>query len=1195
MANSTGSKQVVELLTWGKWALLVENRRSLKPEIEDNSSIRHKNRWHFATMIAAAVAATRWIGRFHLPKAPTGPSHHQLRLLQTLTLNAGSTSLKYSLYDVTRKGASLNAAVIASGLVDKVGSSEGCITHNKSLVVENEPILTHTVGLSMLLDILKEREKVDPSTIECVGHRVVHGGAVFSEPTVITPDVLYEINKLSSLAPLHNPPAVAGIEASNALFPTAMQVAIFDTAFHTASMPPSSYRYAIPKDLFEDHGIRRYGFHGTSYQYVTKAVADSLGKQSNDLNLIVMHLGGGASMCCIRKGRSIDTTMGLTPLEGLVMATRSGDIDPGIFNYLVENGYTENEVNNILNKQSGLLGLSGISSDMRVIKEKAVEGDSECRLARKVFAERCRKYLGSYFIKLNGDVDAIVFTGGVGEGDVEMRQAILDGLEDHMQICVDPSKNETAVGADVIMEINKQFTKTKVLVVPTDEELSIATQSADLALPKDEEPLPTTQMRSQPRVSSNLFCHSLGQTYTAPEEVGLMNVFSASAEKIGYFRPVGRGGSSDYRIKLMKEHFDLEDSKESMFGVDEEEAWQAIGDGKEDLIFERVIKKYLDYAKDKDFVMVSAFTSGDDSLHWAGKLCSTLNIPSVILGDASHDTQFGIAQAAFRSHGAECLGAIVSDVTDVESERARVQESGLKPLALLPRTDILTKRTVREVMSVLKDGICLYGSNHLDEFIGRMFIYTIQVDDALELFQEDELAIVSHNRVDMLMSLLLAAQSSNAPTPAGVLFTYHKLGEMSPKVVSILDGIEDIRFPVIATSEDTFKAAKTIESTPNFVTAESQAKLDAAKALMEEHLDYSLLDHFQSTDDEKRDIGPRLFQYSTFLKARQLQKTIVLPEGADPRVVEAAGILAKRKLCKVILVGDPEVIHAHAEKARVSLDHITVVDNKNYDGIDEMVDAMVEARKSKGLTPLEAKEFLVQDVNYFGTLMMHLGLADGMVSGAMHSSANTIRPALQILKTAPGASLVSSIFFMLLEDGVKVFGDCAINVAPTAEQLTEIAVASAKTSKQFGITPRVALLSYATGDSNRGDLIDKVIDATRKAKSMAAEEGFMDPALIEGPLQFDAAVDPAVASVKAKDSLVAGRANVLIFPDLNSGNNGYKAVQQASKTIAVGPILQGLKKPVNDLSRGATVDDIVNTAVITALQAAEELDDDGGE
>lgn len=894
-------------------------------------------------------------------------------------------------------------------------------------------------------------------------------------------------------------------------------------------------------------------------------------------------------MCCIKNGQSIDTTMGLTPLEGLVMATRSGDIDPGIYDFMLKNGYTEDQIYTILNKESGLFGLSGRSSDMRIIKDNAQQGDGDCRLAREVFSERCRKYLGSYFVKLSGKVDAIVFTGGIGEGDADMRRSILDGLQENLQIGLDYAKNENAVGPDFPMTISPAFSKTKVLVVPTDEEISIATQSADLVLPQKK----SKSIGALPRLSqvkTNLVCHSIGHAYTAPEEIGLMSVFASSVDNIGYFRPIGKSkGHNDYRIKLMKDHFGLRDDESTMFGVDEEEALQMIADNREDELNEQIIRKYLEYSSKKDFVMVSTHTENDDALHLAGKISSTLNLPAVIIGDANHSNNIGIAQNAFKSHGSECLGVIVTDVENIEEERKDLVDHDLKPLALIPRSQILSRRTVREVLEVLDDGICLYGEEHLDVPIGKMLINTMQVNDIMDHLEEDQLVIVSHKRVDVLMSLLLAAQSSNAPNIAGILFTYHKPGDMNQEVASLLNGLSDIRIPVIATSSETFKVATKIEQTPAFITSLSTGKIDAAVSSMAENLDYSLLDHFQSDEylSNKRDIGPRLFQYSAFQKARQLQKKIVLPEGADPRVVEAASILVKRKLCKVILVGDPEIIHENAEKLRVSLDGITICDPQNYEGFDEMVDSFVEARKSKGLTEIEASNFLQQDVNYFGTLMMHMGLADGMVSGAMHSSANTIRPALQILKTAPGASVVSSVFFMLLEDGVKVFGDCAINVAPSAQQLAEIAVASAKTSMQFGIEPRVALLSYATGDSNSGDLIDTVIEATALAKQKAEEEGFLDPDMIEGPLQFDAAVDPAVAAVKAKDSLVAGRANCLIFPDLNAGNNGYKAVQQASKTIAVGPVLQGLKMPVNDLSRGATVDDIVNTAVVTALQAAD--------
>jgi phosphate acetyltransferase len=720
-----------------------------------------------------------------------------------------------------------------------------------------------------------------------------------------------------------------------------------------------------------------------------------------------------------------------------------------------------------------------------------------------------------------------VFTGGIGEGDASMRQSILDGLQENLQIALDLAKNENAVSPDFTMTISPAFSKTKVLVVPTDEEISIAMQSTNVVLPEKK----IESINSLPRLSqmkTNLLCHSIGHTYTAPEEIGLMSVFASSVQKIGYFRPIGkRQGPDDYRIKLMKKHFGLIDNESMMFGVNEEVALQMIADNQEDELNERIIKKYLEYSSKKDFVMVSTYTKSDDALHHAGKLGSTLNLPAIIIGDTKNSKNIGIAQTAFESHGSECLGVIVADVENVEETRKDLVDHDLKPLALIPRSQVLSRRTVREVLEVLDDGVCLYGEEHLDVPIGKMWIHTMQVNDLVNHLEEDQLVVVSHKRVDILMALLLAAQSSNAPNIAGILFTMHKPGDMNHEVVSLLNGLRDIRIPVIATSSETFPVATKIDQNPVFITSMSKGKIDAAVTSMTESLDYSLLDHFQSDEylKNKRDVGPRLFQYSAFLKARQLQKTIVLPEGADPRVVEAAAILVQRKLCNIILVGDPDVIRENAKKLRVSLDGVTICDPYNYDHFEEMVEAFVESRKSKGLTPLEAKKFLLEDVNYFGTLMMHIGHADGMVSGAMHSSANTIRPALQILKTAPGASIVSSIFFMLLEDGVKVFGDCAINVAPNAKQLSEIAIASAKTSIQFGIEPRVALLSYATGASNSGDLIDTVIEATALAKKEAEKEGFMDPDLIEGPLQFDAAVDPAVAAIKVKDSRVAGRAN----------------------------------------------------------------------
>ena len=468
-----------------------------------------------------------------------------------------------------------------------------------------------------------------------------------------------------------------------------------------------------------------------------------------------------------------------------------------------------------------------------------------------------------------------------------MRQSILNGLQKNLQIAVDPAKNEIAIGPDFAMNISPALSKTKVLVVPTDEEVSIAIQSANLVLPENK----VDSIDSLPRLSqvkTNLVCHSLGHTYTAPEEIGLLSVFASSVDKIGYFRPIGkRQGQDDYRITLMKDHFQLTDPEHMMFGVNEEKALQMIADGQEDLLFERIIKKYLDYSSKKDFVLVSTYTGNDDALHWAAKLSSTLNLSTIIIGNASNSKNLGITETAFKSHGSECLGVIVTDVDNVEEERKDLTDHGLNPLALIPTSPVLSKRTVREVLEVLDDGVCLYGEEYLDVPIGKIRIHTVQVNDLVDHLREEEdsLVVVSCKRVDVLLSLLLIAQSSSAPNIAGILFTYHKSGDIDQEVISILNGLNDIRIPVIATSSESFDVATKIQQTPAFITPMSKEKIDAAVTSMTENLNYSCIEHFQSDEylESKRDIGPRLFQYSAFLKARQLQKTIVLPEGADPR------------------------------------------------------------------------------------------------------------------------------------------------------------------------------------------------------------------------------------------------------------------------------------------------------------------------
>jgi phosphate acetyltransferase len=321
-----------------------------------------------------------------------------------------------------------------------------------------------------------------------------------------------------------------------------------------------------------------------------------------------------------------------------------------------------------------------------------------------------------------------------------------------------------------------------------------------------------------------------------------------------------------------------------------------------------------------------------------------------------------------------------------------------------------------------------------------------------------------------------------------------------------------------------------------------------------------------------------MFEYQLLERARSERKRIVLPEGEDDRILKAAGRLLHRGVADLTILGDEADIRARAAELGVDLADAVVLNPRTSELCDQFAEQYAELRKKRGITVEQARE-TIHDVSYFGTMLVHNGLVDGMVSGAAHTTAHTVRPAFEIIKTMPEVSTVSSIFLMCLADKVLAFGDCAIVPDPTAEQLADIAISSSRTAAQFGIEPRVAMLSYSTGSSGTGADVDKVRAATELVRQRDPE------LLVEGPIQYDAAVEPSVAATKMPDSPVAGRATVLIFPDLNTGNNTYKAVQRSANAVAIGPVLQGLNKPVNDLSRGALVSDIVNTVAITAIQA----------
>ncbi len=395
--------------------------------------------------------------------------------MKVLVINCGSSSLKYQVLDMT------DESLLAKGLVERIGIDGSVINHTKSgedTIVNEVPMKDHKEAIAQVLAAVQDPEHgvvKDMSEIGAVGHRVVHAGEKYADSVVIDDTVMEALEECIEIAPLHNPPNLAGIEACRALMPTTPMVAVFDTAFHQ-TMPPESYIYALPYEYYEKYGIRRYGFHGTSHKYVSQRAAQMLNVSLNDLKLITCHLGNGASVTAIKHGKVVDTSMGFTPLEGLVMGTRSGDIDPAIVSYIKEKeGLDDEAVNNVLNKKSGVLGVSGVSSDFRDIEAAVEEGNERADLALRLFAQRVRFYIGAYIAEMNG-VDAIVFTAGVGENDISMREIICNDLG-NLGIKLDPIKNKVR-GKDTV--ISDEDSKVKLLLIPTNEELMIARDTVSL-------------------------------------------------------------------------------------------------------------------------------------------------------------------------------------------------------------------------------------------------------------------------------------------------------------------------------------------------------------------------------------------------------------------------------------------------------------------------------------------------------------------------------------------------------------------------------------------------------------------------------------------------------------------------------------------------------------------------------------------
>lgn len=672
-----------------------------------------------------------------------------------------------------------------------------------------------------------------------------------------------------------------------------------------------------------------------------------------------------------------------------------------------------------------------------------------------------------------------------------------------------------------------------------------------------------------------------GDTGKSTIALGVLQMLAASAARVGVFRPIARSTDEpDYILELLVEHTTADLTYEQSLGVTYE---QVHADA--DAALSEIVNRYHEVAAQCDAVVIvgSDYTDvgSPSELGFNARIAVNLGAPVLLALRGSGRTPDEIAQLATLCHGElrqhhAHLAAIVANrcaPDDLDAVTDALASVGV-PAWSLPEIPLLVAPTMAELLEAVDGSLYSGDSSLLQREALRVMVGGMTAEHILERLTEGVVVIAPADRSDVLLALVNAHEAEGFPSLAGIIMNGGI--EPHPAIARLVAGLGP-RLPILTTELGTFDTASAAAQTRGRVAVGSQRKVDTALGLMEQRVDAKTL-------LERLDIAiptittPQMFEYQLIHRARADRKHIVLPEGGDDRILRAAGRLLQRQVADLTILGEEGPIRRRASELGVDLDSATVLDPKNCDYAEDFAAEYTELRKHKGMTIDRAREIMA-DISYFGTMMVHKGIADGMVSGAAHTTAHTIKPSFEIIKTTEGVSTVSSIFLMCLSDRVLAYGDCAVVPDPTAEQLADIAVSSAQTAAQFGIEPRVAMLSYSTGESGSGADVDKVRQATALVRERNPE------LLVEGPIQYDAAIEPSVAASKLPDSDVAGRATVFIFPDLNTGNNTYKAVQRSAGAVAVGPVLQGLRKPVNDLSRGALVEDIVNTVAITAIQA----------
>ncbi|WP_299323923.1 phosphate acetyltransferase [uncultured Maribacter sp.] len=674
--------------------------------------------------------------------------------------------------------------------------------------------------------------------------------------------------------------------------------------------------------------------------------------------------------------------------------------------------------------------------------------------------------------------------------------------------------------------------------------------------------------------------------------LGLMQLLLGRTAKVGYFRPIiddVPNGKTDNHIDTVLSYFNVDMKPEEAYAYTRSQVVQLKNQDKDDEIVGHIIHKYKTIENKFDFVLVEGtdFSGEGAIIEWDINvlIAKNLGIPAVILASGKNKTldelvgNLYMAYDSFKEKGVEVLLIVANKV---QPENVTIVSNGLKEklpddilVGTIPVNNVLGSPTLKEIAQEL-DAKVLFGEDYINNQVGSFSVGAMQLRNYLTHLKSDSLVITPGDRADIILGALQANISTNYPSLSGIVLTGGLIPEDS--IIKLIEGLSDI-IPILSVARGTFYVTNKIGTIRPRIYAENTEKIQTSIQEFEKYVPTEELAEKLITFKAKG-ITPRMFQYNLLQKAKSSKKHIVLPEGLDERILLATKKLIDADAVSITLLGNKEQIISKIKELDIDLDtnDINIIDPTASDHFLDYATTLFELRKHKNVNLAMAQD-LMEDVSYFGTMMVHKGHADGMVSGAIHTTQHTIRPALQFIKTKPGVSIVSSIFFMCLPNRVTVFGDCAINPNPNSEQLSEIAISSAATSAAFGIEPKIAMLSYSSGASGVGEDVDRVRKATEIIKEKRPD------LKVEGPIQYDAAVDAKVGLSKLPDSEVAGQASVFIFPDLNTGNNTYKAVQRETGALAIGPMLQGLNKPVNDLSRGCTVDDIFNTVIITAIQA----------